>query len=164
MRAFAKIVAVGVFIVGISALSQTASATTCTFGSVIFDGVSGADLTSSTACADAAGGGPLGNDTQANIDALDPFGIFDWVLADKSDGGGDNAIVLLDVVNGITSGAWRVDSLNGYTDVFLTLKSTNGYAAYLLDTAFLSGDWTTANIFTNKQGKAQAISHISLYY
>ncbi len=141
----------------------------CGTGSVLITLPGGtADLTTSTNCEVFDGD----NDTQAIVAANDPFGITDWVLADKSDAtaqddlngeGGDHAIILKDVINDVNSGSWSVDSFNGYTDVFLTLKAGNAFVAYLLDTAFLSGDWATSSVFPSGDG-GKDLSHMSLYY
>ena len=145
----------------VQAAPKVAAPLSCGFGSVLVTSASGtADLTTSTDCEAFDGD----NDTPANVAANDPFGITDWVLADKSDGGdGTHAIILKDVVNGINTGTWSVDSFNGYTDVFLTLKAGNAFVAYLLDTTFLSGNWTTASIFPSGGG-GKGLSHMSLYY
>ena len=133
----------------------------CSFGSVLLPAGGGGDLTTSTDCENFNGGGPLGNDTQSNITASEPlFGITDWTLGSRSgSSAGDDAIILLGVVNGGSSGSWSVSSFNGFTDVFLTLKAGNGFAAYLLDTTVTSGDWTTEFGLDNKD-----LSHMSLYY
>ncbi|WP_169570088.1 hypothetical protein [Sneathiella limimaris] len=146
--------------VAISAQAARPAPPVCGFGPVLITSAGTADLTTSIACEVYDGI----NDTQAHVAAEDPFGITDWVLADKSDGlDGDHKIVLKDVVNGGNSGSWSVDSFNGYTDVFLTLKSENAFVAYLIDTSILGGDWTTFSVFPSGGG-GKGLSHMSLYY
>ncbi len=119
------------------------------------------DVTVSTACEVYDGA----NDTTAFIASVDPFGITDWTLADKSDGpDGDHNIILKDVVNDVTSGTWSVDSFNGYSSVMLTMKAGNAFVAYLLDVTNLSGTWTTEGVLVNRQGNGRDLSHMSLYY
>jgi hypothetical protein len=159
MKLLSKIIVLSGFLTASLFFTANVSATTCSFGATL-GATDFADLTTSTAC-EVHGGI---NDTTANIASLDPFGITDWVLADKSDGpDGDHAITLSGVVNGVNSGTWSVNSFAGYTSVFLTLKAGNNFAAYLLDTAFLNGAWATANIFPSGGG-GKGLSHMSLYY
>lgn len=138
----------------------------CQTGSTIYSiGIpTGADLTTSTQCTLYDGV----NDTQAIIDANDPFGITDWVLADKTDDGtsGDQSIVLSTFTGaGTSDGTWGVSSFNGAENVFLTIKAGNAFAAYLLDLDVTSGLWTTDNIFPDGSGSdGKDISHMSLYY
>ncbi|WP_169543002.1 VPLPA-CTERM sorting domain-containing protein [Sneathiella aquimaris] len=140
--------------------AQSVTAATCTPGASLFNGVSGADLTTSTQCEF-----HLGNDTNQIGSSINPFGFNDWVLSAKSDGpGGDGKLQLSGVTNGGTSGDWTIADFKGYTTVMLTLKSGSRFAAYLIDTAFNSGEWTTANVLTNRHGRAQGLSHLSVYY
>ncbi|MBL4666484.1 MAG: hypothetical protein JKY04_03840, partial [Sneathiella sp.] len=105
----------------------------CTFGDVLFPDGTAADLTTSTDCEVHLGI----NDTEANVAAVDPFGITDWVLSDKIAGGdGDGMLDLSGVVVDIHTGTWSIADYKGYTSVFLTLKASDGFAAYLLNTAF----------------------------
>lgn len=151
-------------LVSVVAVKQSAAAPTvgtCMAGDILITPAGGnADLTTSIACEYHSG-----NDNHINdIPNIDPFGITDWVLADKSDGpDGDHSMVLSGVVNGGNTGSWSVDSFDGYTDVLLTIKASNGFAAYLLDTNFLSGEWTTYNIFPSGGG-GKGLSHMSLFY
>ena len=68
-------------------------------------------------------------------------------------------------MNGGDTGTWSIGDFLGHTSVFLTLKAGNQFAAYLLDTAFTSGDWTTAQVFPDGSGAGgKGLSHMSLYY
>ncbi len=146
------------------AVKKEVSSSACDFGNTLFDQTSksGAGLTSSIGCT-------LFTNTNDNakndIPGLDLFGIEDWVLADKSDGGGNGVIDLVVSFADKSDylGKWSVDSFAGYKDVFITVKSGNGFAAYLLDTAQISGDWTTAALFPTKKG-GKGLSHMSLFY
>lgn len=138
---------------------KNVQAAPCSYGNTLFNGVSGADLTVSTDCENYAG-----NDTNTIGISVDPFGITDWVLADKSDGGGNGMLDLVGVVNGSPSGTWSIPDYMGYTTIMLTLKAGNEFAAYLIDTSFNSGEWTTASVFPTNSGSGRDLSHMSLYY
>ncbi|MEH6477561.1 MAG: VPLPA-CTERM sorting domain-containing protein [Sneathiella sp.] len=146
--------------------TNSATAATCQFGSSIYSGGNpgGADLTTSTACVLYDGD----NDTPAIVAANEPFGITDWVLADKTDdnSSGDQSIVLSTFTGaGTSDGSWGVSSFNGADSVFLTIKAGNGFAAYLLNLDFTTGLWTTDNIFPDgSENDGKDISHMSLYY
>jgi len=132
----------------------------CTFGDELYPDGTAADLTTSTDCEVHLGI----NDTEANVATVDPFGITDWVRADKIAGGdGDGVLDLSGVVVDVNSGTWSIADFKGYTSIFLTLKASDGFAAYLLDTAFSSGEWTTADLFPSGDG-GKDLSHMSLYY
>ncbi|GLQ06292.1 hypothetical protein [Sneathiella chinensis] len=159
MNTFSKLLAGLGVAVGLSLISSTAFSATCSFGDTLFDGTSGADLTTSTACEYYEG-----NDTNQIGLTIDPFGITDWTLAAKSDGpDGDGALTLSGVVDGDTSGSWDVGDFMGYTTVMISMKAGDAFAAYLLDTSFTSGLWTTESVFPNRDG-GRELSHISLYY
>lgn len=141
----------------------------CSFGSSLFNGTTGAGAVTSLDCELYANT----NDNHNNdIPDLDPFGIDDWVLADKkkgdgTDDGGAGPIALSFLYNQGSdyAGTWSVDSFYGYTDVFLTLKAGNGFAAYLLDTTQTSGSFTTfAEIPDGNSGNGKSLSHMSLFY
>jgi hypothetical protein len=141
----------------------------CSFGNTLFNGVSGAGVTTSIDC-------ELYGNTNDNhnndIPDLDPFGIEDWVLSDKkkgdgTDDGGAGPILLSYAYNQNSdhAGTWSVDSFHGYTDVFLTLKAGNGFVAYLLDTTQTSGFFTTFAEIPDGSGNAgKELSHMSLFY
>lgn len=151
------------------AVPPVPSVSDCSFGSTLYNGTSGAGVTTSLDC-------DLYSNTNDNhnndIPDLDPFGIDDWVLSDKkkgdgSDDGGVGPILLSYTYddNSTFSGTWSVDSFYGYTDVFLTLKAGNGFAAYLLDTTQTSGAFTTfAEIPDGSSGNGKNLSHMSLFY
>lgn len=140
---------------------------TCTFGGVDAGTAAGAgvppvNLSVSTNCA-MFGPAPR-NDTVANVAADDPFGITTWVLADKSDSSdGDQKFVLNNYTGGATSGAWSVASFAGYKNVMITMKQ-DVYVAFLINTAYTSGFWSTAGMFINSNNIAQNNSHLSIWY
>ena len=103
---------------------------------------------------------PEKNDTQQVIADLDPFGITNWKLGDKTDDG--NAYGPVDF-GSFTQNPWTWSVLNplGYTSVMITLKQGDSFAAFLLDTAkALSGTWFTEGPSDSRGG----ISHASVWY
>ncbi|MEH6401808.1 MAG: hypothetical protein V7750_00450 [Sneathiella sp.] len=164
MNSFKKILCFGLIVAVASLTSNVALSKTltpmssnCQFGASL---AGGADLTTSTACQ-----GFGGNDTNTLDVGDDIFGITDWTLSDKTDGGAGSPIAFSAGDYTGKSGTWSVASFAGYTDVLITLKAGKNFVAFLLDTAFLGGDWTTdIDILSNKKGKAQGISHLSIYY
>ncbi|WP_025899201.1 hypothetical protein [Sneathiella glossodoripedis] len=147
------------------AARKSPSSTSCSFGSSLYDSDnrSGAGLTNSIGCMLYT---HTNDNAKNDIPELNPFGIDDWVLADKSDGGGNGVIDLTVTLSDSEEylGSWSVDSFGGYTNVFLTIKSGNGFAAFLLDTTETSGEWTTAALFPTKRGGGKDLSHMSLFY
>jgi hypothetical protein len=113
-------------------------------------------LNEATQAACISGQGSAGNDTPTINSAYSLFGMTGWVLSQKNDGAeGDKVITFATApVNGTKSGSWAVNSFAGLANVVLTLKAGDGFAAFLLDTNFLSGKWwSTKNL-----------SHASIYY
>ncbi len=147
------------------AAKKKPSSTACDFGTSLYNSVdgSGTGLTNSIGCMLYSG---TNDNAKNDIPDLDPFGIDDWVLADKSDGGGNGLFNL--TVNLSDSkkylGTWSVDSFGGYTDIFITIKSGNGFAAFLLDTTQTTGEWTTAALFPTKKSGGKDMSHMSIFY
>jgi hypothetical protein len=170
-----KIVALAVAAAAALAAAEPANAVAvhgCVAGSTLFgpDNVSGADLAPSLTCQLFAGNAQSpSDDTQERISALDPFGIADWILADRSDNApgdtfGDGAIDLtVTSAADSKSGTWAVESWNRYAAVFLTLRAGNSFAAYRIDPANRSGGWTTANLFSPIAPNNQ-LRRISVYY
>jgi hypothetical protein len=147
------------------AAKKKASSAACDFGTSLYNSVSGsgAGATNSIGCMFYSG---TNDNAKNDIPDLNPFGIDDWVLADKSDskssGLFDLTVTLSDSKKYL--GSWSVDSFAGYHDVFITIKSGNGFAAYLLDTSQTSGEWTTAALFPTKKGSGKDLSHMSIFY
>lgn len=110
-----------------------------------------------------------GNDTGAKSALLEALngGLFDeftepgtWSLWGKSDEGQFFA------EQGNTSGTWNLlngDSLTG--PFVLSLKASNAYSAYLFNegTEILGGTFSTGGVSTNRKGKAQDLSHASIF-
>ena len=137
---------------------------TCASGSVLFDGTSGASLTTSTACEVYTGNdknlvGPGSTDAQ-------PFGISDWTLAWSSDDGQvanqPDFGLAGDFVG--TDGTWSVNSFLNYSQIMIVLKAGPDFASYLIDVASTSGLWTTDGVLENTNGTPFAVSHISFYF
>jgi len=142
--------------------AQQVGSATCTAGAT----VPSANISKSTACI----GALAGNDN--SVAGL--FGINTWVLADKSDDidfsiipgedDGDNSILFAGVGKDAISGDWSVASFLGYSDIMFTLKAGDEFAAFKMDTSSTSGLWTTIALFENAKGKAQDLSHASIWY
>ena len=115
-----------------------------------------------------------GNDTGAQSTLLDDlngnlFDSFftdlsvdlDWQLSGKSDDG--NAAFTAD--NGSTSGNWSLSTpIDG--PFAISFKASNSYSVYLFDDVnelITGGTFTTDGVSTNPQGKAQDLSHASLW-
>ena len=169
-RVFSILTSAFVVLIGLSiadsafAAKKKLSSSACDFGSALYDSTSqtGTGLNSSIGCMLYGG---TNDNAKNDIPDLDPFGIDDWVLADKSDGGG-NGIIDLTISfsdNKDYLGTWSVDSFAGFSDVFITIKSGNGFAAYLIDTTKTAGEWTTAALFPTKHG-GKELSHMSIFY
>lgn len=119
------------------------------------------DVTTSTAC--------IGRVTDPQNDQPDTllateafFGINDWVRVQKSDEANNPLFNLSITGDNTTSGTWNVTSFGGATAVTLVVKAADNWAAYLLDIANLSGNWSTAALLNNGNNQPE-ISHISLY-
>jgi hypothetical protein len=149
--------------VSLSAVSASAAAigtVSCKSGSVTATGFGGA-----TACA----GSFSGNDTGAGNPLLTSLngGLFSsftgnttWKLLGKSDAANSG----FTASNGATKGSWSL--LQAITGPFvISLKSSTGYSAYFFDgkTPITSGTFNTLGVSVNKQGKAQALSHASIF-
>ncbi|ERT06895.1 PEP-CTERM -sorting domain protein [Lyngbya aestuarii BL J] len=119
--------------------------------------------------ATAVDGANAGNDT-GNSDFIDRlngglFGNYTWELADKSDEASSIPDVTLNMTGqGETSGSWSITGLDNSSPFVISLKASNSYSAYFFDAgSALEGMWNTIGTSTNKKGKAQAISHISVF-
>lgn len=100
---------------------------------------------------------------QVNLDTI--FGISDWVYLGKyefDDTGEKTSNIMLSSFN-TKMGSFSISDaiFNAYTNFILVLKGSadENYIAYNLE----SEDGTYSSPFTNKKGKMQDISHISLY-
>ncbi|MFK7753252.1 MAG: hypothetical protein AB8B51_11960 [Sedimentitalea sp.] len=101
------------------------------------------------------------NDTNTIDAAFSLFGETNWILAAKSDGGGDGNISYGDTPVNFGTDSWSLNNPNGYSQVIITLKQGNSFAAFLLDTSeALSGLWSTSG----PGGSQQGLSHSSVYY
>lgn len=160
MRLFnASLLALGAL--SLSAMNASAASMTsvsCSSGSV----------TAGDSSAIACEGSFEGNDTGAGDPLLTALndgmfanlvGDLQWDLFGKSD---ENSSFTAD--NGLTSGTWSV--LEAITGPFvISLKSGTSYSAYLFDgkTPVTSGTFETLGVSVNNKGKAQALSHASLF-
>jgi hypothetical protein len=111
-----------------------------------------------------------GNDTTALEAKLDG-GLFsdivgagvDWTLLGKS----DEANNFLLAANGSTTGAWSLKQPLSSNTFVVSFKASTSYSAYLFkDYDFskgLTGIFNTIGVSVNGQGKAQGLSHASLY-
>lgn len=103
------------------------------------------------------------NDTKANIAALDPFGIDDWMLGEKVEDEEDDGDGAVSFASFTTSEplSWSVLNPLGYESIMVTLVQGNSFAAFLLDTTkALAGFWDTAG----PGGATGDISHASVWY
>jgi hypothetical protein len=136
-------------------LAAPASAVTCgnvTYG-LIQDGTALAGVCS-------PGTGSLGNDTPTNVNAVSPGGISSWILADKSDGGGDQSATFALPVPASGQTTWAVLNPDNYPSILVTLKQGNSFAAFVLDmTKALSGTWSTSG----PGGSSNDLSHGSVF-
>lgn len=74
---------------------------------------------------------------------------------------------------GSGSGTWSVANFGGYSDALLVVKAADGFVAYLLNTSFTSGTWSTLGIFNGGQCATPPVldngcnhpdvSHLALY-
>ncbi|MEL7482166.1 MAG: VPLPA-CTERM sorting domain-containing protein [Pseudomonadota bacterium] len=115
----------------------------------------------------------VGNDTNTINDAFVLFSDAGftkdgWVLADKSDGGGNQEIFFTELTVGTDlntdPGTWSINSLRGLDHIVISLKTANGFGAFLLDLTVAeptSGTWFTE---VAKNGNIRALSHASIYY
>jgi hypothetical protein len=137
-------------VLGASVLLPTAGmASTC----------STSDVTTSTACLVFSGN----NSNQSNLFNPGPmFGISNWFnVEDGVDTNGTVGVLTMSG-KGDTSGTWSVSSFGGNADAILVVKGGDSFAAYLLNTADLSGTWSTDGI-PNGGGKIPDVSHLALY-
>lgn len=99
-----------------------------------------------------------GNDSnQINL-SFDLFSKTGWLIADKNDDSTAGSPITFTnaPANGVKSGSWAVDSWGGYTtgNAVITLKAGNGFGAFLVDTDYASGTWSSS----------KDLSHASIYY
>ena len=93
--------------------------------------------------------------------------LFNFVGKDTDDDPTNGLIQLTGA--GTSSGTWQFTgaALNLQSDFFLVIKAGNAWAGYTFTgnphNTSTSGSWFTDLSFVNKQGNAQAISHMSLY-
>jgi hypothetical protein len=117
------------------------------------------NVTTSTACVVESGN----NSNQLSLFNPGPmFGITNWFNVVDSDNTNGTTGVLTMSGAGTTSGTWSVTSFGGYADAILVVKGGDNFAAYLLNTADLSGTWSTAGIL-NGGGQEPDLSHLALY-
>lgn len=154
---FTKLPLLAVSLLALSAVP--AKALDCSAGTVTAIG-----LGASSSCI----GSFTGNDAQGDgsgalFDQLSTGvfdGITDWAFVGKSDAGA------FDVSSG-NSGTWSVDT--ALTGPFvLSLKASNSWSAYFFDGSsdpfsVLGGTWSTAGVSVNGNGKAQDLSHATIY-
>jgi hypothetical protein len=129
-------------------MSSGALASTCSIS----------DVTTSTACIIVSG-----NNENQNVNTIISgglFGISNWVELASSVGAG-STVGPLTAGAGTTSGTWSVPSF-GHTDAFLVVKGGNYFAAYLLDTHFTSGTWSTLGLIVGHKNHP-SLSHLALY-
>lgn len=96
-----------------------------------------------------------GNNNNTVGPTFSMFNLTGWIASDATDAPGNGPVQFLTTPskNGKT-GTWSVDTFAGLTNVVLTLKAGNGFAAFLLNTASLSGLWSSS----------KGLSHATLYY
>ena len=119
------------------------------------------DVTTSTACINVSG-----NNENQNVNTIISgglFGISNWIEVAGSVGAG-STVGPLTAGAGTTSGTWSVPSF-GYTDAFLVVKGGDNFAAYLLNTLFTSGDWSTLGLLVGNADHPNHpdLSHLALY-
>ncbi|AFZ22492.1 PEP-CTERM putative exosortase interaction domain-containing protein [Cylindrospermum stagnale PCC 7417] len=143
------------------AAAPTHAAVNCSITNVSLGGVSATDCE----------GAFNGNDTGA-LDTKLANGLFSdivgagvaWTLAGKSDQGSNPFI---QAANGSTTGAWSLKQPLSSNTFVVSLKASNSYSAYLFNdydfSKGLTGIFNTIGVSVNGQGKAQGLSHASLY-
>jgi hypothetical protein len=105
-----------------------------------------------------------GNNENQNVNTIISgglFGISNWVELAGSVGA-SSTVGPLTAGAGTTSGTWSVPSFS-HTEAFLVVKGGNGFAAYLLNTLFTSGSWSTLGLIVGKKGNHPDLSHLALY-
>ena len=131
-----------------------ASPVTCTAGAT----VPPANLSVSTACENFSGN-DLG---KKGVVKQDPFATSTWQLAATTTQKGilgsgaskpDKSFIF--TVTGISAGAgtWAAVPLDGLFQLMITISNGKNYAAFLVNTDFLSGFWSTLGLFDSKKKK-----------
>ncbi len=151
----------------ITAPAQAASVS-CSVSNVKLGGVN------ATACAGPFSGNDTGNG--APLETKLDNGLFasyvgagDWSLVGKSDGGAFTAVANADTKNNDGDGSLNLTSLkNNLSSSFvISLKASNSYSAYLFQSydfsKGLQGIYDTIGVSQNGQGKAQGLSHASVF-
>jgi hypothetical protein len=117
------------------------------------------DVTTSTACMEESGN----NENQLGLFNPGPlFGISNWTeVVSSDDSNGADGVLSMTGANAL-SGTWSVSSFGGHADAILVVKGGDGFVAYLLNTADLSGTWST-NGLTVGSGNHPDLSHLALY-
>ncbi|MBD2362492.1 PEP-CTERM sorting domain-containing protein [Anabaena minutissima FACHB-250] len=123
--------------------------------------------------ATACDGATAGNDTgSGNLETRLDNGLFsdlvgsgvDWTELGKSD---NLSNLFIEAANGSTTGSWSLKQALSSNTFVVSLKASNSYSAYLFkDYDFsqgLTGIFNTIGVSVNGQGRAQALSHASLF-
>lgn len=160
---------------GVSYAATISSAGTCKVGDVF---EAGNPANTSLACFGAvAGNDSEYNNSGANVGLnnndfgfaeMGMFGISDWMqIGRQEDATGASGIFLDGIGDDATSGIMDFNfgtSLAAAETVLIVLKGGPQFAAYLFDAGDMptSLDWSTSALLNN-QGKAQGLSHLSVY-
>ncbi|MBE9145521.1 PEP-CTERM sorting domain-containing protein [Planktothrix mougeotii] len=159
---------VAVSLVGAPAQAATLGKDVCSTTNISLGGVN------STACK----GSFTGNDTGAGNPLLTELngGLFTTEFKSNqtvswSDGGkseeGQTGLFGFNADYGLAKGDWGFTKTPTFNTFVVSLKSSTTYSAYLFKdydwSKGLDGVFSTIGVSTNKQGKAQALSHASLF-
>ncbi len=116
--------------------------------------------TTSTACVVESGNNE--NQNLNTIVAGGLFGINTWSEVAASVGAG-STVGPLTAGAGTKSGTWSVPDFTNVLAAMLIVKTGDQFAAYLLNTAFTSGLWSTLGLLNGKSQDQPDLSHLALY-
>ncbi|WP_254173979.1 PEP-CTERM sorting domain-containing protein [Planktothrix pseudagardhii] len=164
---------VAVSLIAAPAQAATLGKDVCSTSNISLGGPLGT-LVNATACK----GSFVGNDTGAGNPLLTELngGLFttefksnqtvSWSYGGKSEEG-EKGLFGFNAEYNKSSGDWGFDSTPTFNTFVVSLKSNTYYSAYLFKdydwSKGLDGVFSTIGVSTNKQGKAQALSHASLF-
>jgi hypothetical protein len=123
-------------------------------------------ITIEKSCAGSFSGNNLGanSDLPSNL-----FGVSTWGDDITVNNGGTTSLntVSLTITSGGSTGTWSATGLGNWKNAMLVLKAGNAFSAYHIDlnqfTDNIAYAWNTLGTNRNSQGKAQDLSHASLY-
>ncbi|MBD2347049.1 PEP-CTERM sorting domain-containing protein [Anabaena subtropica] len=167
-RKFSYISASALLVTGIActAIAAPAQATvSCSVGNITFGGISATACQGPFSGNDTGSGNPLETQLDGGLFSSVVGSNVDWSLLGKSDDPNQSLITAGSSSNGTLTLGGQLSDWLGKTFV-ISLKASNSYSAYLFQNfqgTSLQAIYNTIGVSQNGQGKAQGLSHASLF-